>query len=105
LRFLTLKRENYKGMACATNPWDNPSHEQSADLNIGCRCVVSKQRYFIIALRHLLDLCDKLYNKVNLKKIYLDSEFKLKLIVVGKTQRQDHKAVVTMNLVKKQKTN
>lgn len=37
LRFLTLKRENCKGMACAANPWDNPSHEQSADLNIGCR--------------------------------------------------------------------
>lgn len=37
LRFLTLKRENCKGMACAANPWDNPSHEQSADLNLGCR--------------------------------------------------------------------
>lgn len=36
-RFLTLKRENCKGMARAANPWDNPSHEQSTDLNIGCR--------------------------------------------------------------------
>lgn len=36
LRFLTLKRENYKGVAIIANPWDNPSCEQSVDLNIGC---------------------------------------------------------------------
>lgn len=36
LRFLTLKRENYKGYCLQATPWDNPSCEQSVYLNIGC---------------------------------------------------------------------